>query len=39
MSFGTVICPNHLGSLGRWLDETKINKVAAVVTRPMKMDL
>jgi len=35
MSFGTVdFVPNHLGSLGRWLDETKINKVAAVVTPP-----
>lgn len=35
MDFGTVdFVPNHLGNLGRWIDETKFNKVAAVVTPP-----
>ena len=35
MGFGTVdFVPNHLGNLGRWIDETKFNKVAAVVTPP-----
>lgn len=35
LQFGTVdFVPNHLGNLGRWIDETGFNKVAAVVTPP-----
>jgi len=35
LSMGTVdFVPNHLGNLGRWIDETNIKKVAAVVTPP-----
>lgn len=35
LQMGTVdFVPNHLGNLGKWIDETGVTKVAAVVTPP-----